>query len=144
MTHWILHGTKERDAACQAVRAAPDLWRVEIREPRRSDEQSAKMWAMIADIMKQLPDCFGPGLDKDDHKQVFMAGLFKELRMATNIDGDGYIPLARRSSALSWREMGELLSLIDAWGTRHGVVWSDPAIIKSNPRDIDTRAEGVG
>ncbi len=128
MTHWTLHGQRERDSACTAIMFAPDLWRVELREPRRSDEQSAKMWAMIGDIMKQRPDWFGPGLDKDDIKQVFMASLFKELRMAKNADGDGYVPLARRSSAMSWREMGELLSLIEAWGARHGVVFEKAAL----------------
>ena len=127
MTVWTLHGQRERSAVILAVQAAPDLWRVELREPRRSDEQSAKMWAIIADIMRQKPDWFGPGLDKDDIKQVFMSGLFKELRMARSIDNDGYVPLARRSSKLSWREMGELLSLMESWCARNGVALMEHA-----------------
>ena len=125
MTHWTLHGARERNAAIEAIEKAPALWRVELREPKRSDAQNDKLWAMIADIMRQKPDCFGPGLDKDEHKQVFMAALFKELRMARNADGDGYIPLVRRSSQLSWREMGNLLSLIEAWGAREGVLFTE-------------------
>ncbi len=125
MSRFVLHGAREREAACQAVREAPDLWRVEVREPRRSDEQSAAMWAMISDIMKQKPDWFAPGLDKDEIKQVFMSGLFKELKMARNCDGDGYVPITRRSSQLSWREMNELLEYIAAWGARHGVQFNE-------------------
>ena len=126
MTRWTLHGARERNAAIEAIEKAPSLWRVELREPKRSDAQNDRMWAMIADIMRQKPGCFGPDLDKDDHKQVFMAALFKELRMARNADGDGYIPLVRRSSQLSWREMGDLLSLIEAWGAQNGISWTDP------------------
>ena len=131
MTHWTLFGARERNAAIEAIEKAPDLWRVELREPKRSDAQNAKMWAMIADIMAQKPGWFGPNLDADDIKQVFLAALFKELRMAKNADGDGYVPLVRRSSRLSWREMGELLSLIDAWGAREGVAFTED---RTNPQ----------
>ena len=140
MTTWVLHGRRERDAAMSAIDSAPDLWRVELREPKRSDAQNDRMWAMIGDIMKQRPDCFGPGLDADDHKQVFMAAMFKELRMARNADGDGYIPLARRSSKLSWREMGELLSLIEAWAATNGVVFADVMPIRFSPMTTKSRS----
>jgi hypothetical protein len=126
MTHWTLFGARERNAAIEAIEKAPDLYRVELREPKRSDEQNKRLWAMISEIMRQKPGWFGPNLDADDIKQVFLASLFKELRMARNADGDGYVPLVRRSSRLSWREFGELLTLIEAWGARHGVVFHEP------------------
>ena len=121
-----LHDAAHRRRACAMIDAAPIGYRVQISEPKRSDSQNDKMWAMITDIMKQLPDYFGPGLDKDDVKQVFMSALFRELRMVRNADGDGYIPLARRSSRLSVRQMADMISLIDAWGANHGIVWTDP------------------
>ena len=133
MTIWTLHGNYERENAKAAIDAAPPLWRVTLAAPKRSDAQSSAMWAKIGDIMRQLPDHFGPGLDKDDVKQIFMAALFKELRMVRNADGDGYIPIARRSSALSWAQMGELLTLIDAWGAQHGVTFKDPESSTSEP-----------
>lgn len=120
----VLHDASHRRRAHAMIDAAPAGYRVTVAEPKRSDLQNDKMWAMIADIMKQLPDCFGPGLDKEDHKQVFMAALFGELRMARNADGDGYVPLARRSSRLTVREMADLITLIDAWAANHGIVWS--------------------
>ncbi len=116
-----LHGRREREQAQQAIRDAPDLWRVEIREPRRSDDQNRRMWAMIDDVRTQKPDWFGPGLDADDVKQIFLSSLFKELRMARSADGDGFVPVGRRSSRLTVQQMSDLLSLIEAWCAREGV-----------------------
>lgn len=124
----VLHDEAHRRRAIAMIQAAPIGYRMTLAEPKRSDVQNAKMWCMIADVMEQAPDWFGPGLDADDIKQVFMSSLFKELRMARNADGDGYVPLARRSSRLSIRQMADLITLIDAWGASHGIVWSDPKL----------------
>ena len=131
-----LHDESHRKRAHALIDAAPDRARVTVAEPKRSDLQSAKMWAMIGDIMKQAPDWFGPGLDKDDIKQVFISALFKELRMARNADGDGFVPLVRRSSNLSVREMADLITLIEAWGVQHGVVWIDPEALSAPMGDL--------
>ena len=109
------------------IQAAPIGYRVLIEEPKRSDDQNRKLWAMIADIREQKPDHFGPGMDADDIKQVFMSSLFKELRMARNADGDGFVPIARRSSKLSVRQMADLITLITAWCDRNGVIMHEPA-----------------
>lgn len=122
MTHWTLFGARERNAAIEAIEKAPDLYRVELREPKRSDAQNDYMWKIIDIVRAQKPDCFGPGLDKEDVKQVFVAGLFRELRMARNLEGDGYVPLTRRTSNLSWREMRDLLTVMEAWCARNGIV----------------------
>lgn len=121
MIAWTLHGDRERQKAIEAIRAAPDLWRVTLDEPKRTDAQNDKMWAMIGDVMKQKPDWFGPGLDKEDVKQIFVTGMMKELRMVRNADGDGFIPLPARTSKFSWRKMGDLLAFIEAWCARNGV-----------------------
>lgn len=131
-----LHDESHRKRAHALIDAAPDRARVTVAEPKRSDLQSAKMWAMIGDIMRQAPDWFGPGLDKDDIKQVFISALFKELRMARNADGDGFVPLVRRSSNLSVREMADLITLIEAWGVQHGVVWIDPEALSAPMGDL--------
>ena len=120
-----LYGQRERERVRAWLSEAPDLSRVTLEAPKRSDIQSDKMWAMIGDIMKQKPDWFGPGLDKDDIKQVFMSALFKDLRMARNADGDGYVPVAHRSSRLGRQDMSNLLDLIAAWGAREGVTFKD-------------------
>ena len=120
-----LHDETHRRRAHALIDAAPLLSRVTVADPKRSDAQNRRLWAMIGDVMKQRPDWFGPNLNADDIKQIFMASLFRELRMAKNVDGDGYVPLVRRSSRLSVREMADLITLIDAWGAREGVVWSE-------------------
>jgi hypothetical protein len=101
---------------------------VEIADPKRSDPQNRALWAKLGDILEQQAAWFGPGLDTDDLKQVFMSALDGELRMARSADGHGYVPLGRRSSKLTWSQMSDLLALLDAWGANpeHLVVWSDP------------------
>jgi NinB protein len=121
---WCLHGARERHAACDAIMRAEPLWRVELHEPKRTDAQNALMWARIGDIMKQRPGWFGEAMTAEDVKQVFLTALFREMRMARAADGNGFVPLARKSSALSYRQMGDLLDLIDAWAAREGVVWT--------------------
>ena len=123
---YTLHGDRERRLAVNAIWAAEPLWRVEVREPKRSDAQNDKMWAMISDIMRWNPDWFGPGLDKYDIKHVFVAGLHRDLRVAKNVDGDGLTPLPIRTSKFGVRKMADLLTYIQAWGDQHGIVWTEP------------------
>ena len=125
-----LHNESHRTRALGLVAGAPIGFRVTVEEPARNTDQNRRMWAMIGDILEQRGDWFGPGLDKDDLKQIFMSSLFRELRMARNADGDGYIPLARRSSRLTVRQMADLITLSGAWGDQHGVVWSEPSITR--------------
>jgi hypothetical protein len=122
-----LHNEAHRRRAIELVTKAPLGWRITVEEPKRSNDQNRKLWAMIGDILDQKPDWFGPGMDAEDIKQVFMSSLFKELRMARNADGDGYVPLQRRSSRLTVKQMAGLLTLIEAWGARNGVVFHDGA-----------------
>lgn len=125
---WTLFGDRERQNAIAAIRAAPDLWRVELDEPRRTDPQNRRMHAMRDDILKQYPDWFGSGIDGEDLKQIFIAAMFKELRMARSADGAGFIPLVRRSSKLSVKQLGDLMEVMAAWGADpdHPVVWREP------------------
>ena len=51
---FILISPLVRSNALEAVRAAPDGWRVKVAPPLRSDDQNSKMWAMLADVARAL------------------------------------------------------------------------------------------
>lgn len=91
----------------------------------RTDDQNAKLWPMLTDVARQVK-WHGVRLSKEDWKLIFMAGLSKELRIVPNLDGDGFVNLGRSSSRLSKGEFSDLIELIYAFGSREGVVWSDP------------------
>ena len=122
-----LHDESHRRRALAMVTDAPKGHRLTIAEPKRSDAQNDKMWAMIGQIMKQKPDWFGPGMDADDIKQIFMSAYFKELRVGRNTDGNGLVPLTRRSSKMSVKQMGEMLEQITVWCVVNEVTLHDQA-----------------
>ena len=104
---------------------APLGTRVEFKRAKRSVPQNDRMWAMLTEVAVQLP-WHGMRLSPDDWKLIFLDALKRELRIVPNIDGSGFVNLGRSSSDLSKAEMADLITLIEAFGAQHGVVFHDP------------------
>ena len=117
----ILANDEVRKRALQWVAAAPIGTRVEFKAPKRTLDQNSLMWALLTDVSRQAVH-FGVKYSPDDWKLIFMAALSREMRTAINLDGDGIVPLTR-SSDLSVEEMGDLITLILAWGDQHGIAF---------------------
>lgn len=114
-------GTKEKAIAW--VKNAPWGTRFELKETKRTLDQSAKMWAMLTEISRQKRDWPGGPYSADDFKDYFMHAL-KKARWMPDEDG-GMVPIGMRSSDLSIPEMSDLIELLYAFGARHGVVFAD-------------------
>lgn len=119
-----VHGKIDRDRAARWVMQAPAGTRIEFKAAKRSIDQNSKMWAMLTEVAVQLP-WHGIKLSPDDWKLIFLDSLKRELRMVPNIDGSGFVNLGRSSSDLSKAEMADLITLIEAFGASHGVVFRD-------------------
>jgi hypothetical protein len=91
--------------------------------PKRTTEQSDKMWAMLGDISRQV-EWYGQHLSDADWKEVFTASI-RKLRVVPGIDAGTFIPLGLRTSKMRKAEMSDLLELIAAFGAEHGVVFGD-------------------
>lgn len=94
----------------------------------RSTEQNRKMWAALSDISRQVlwpVDGEMQRISPEDWKHVLSAGLKRHQRVAKGVDG-GFVILGQRTSRMTVKEMGDLITLIDAFGSQHGVEWSDP------------------
>ena len=98
--------------------------RVVLKERVRSTAQNDKMWAALTDVATQVK-WHGQTLSTDDWKLVFMDALKRELRIVPNLDGNGFVNIGTSSSDLSVSEMRDLISLIEAFGANHGVVFND-------------------
>jgi hypothetical protein len=120
----ILATKAERARAVAWVNKAPMNTRVEFKAPKRSLPQNDAMWAALTDIARQVP-WHGIRLSADDWKIIFLDALKREVRMVPNLDGNGFVSLGRSSSDLSREEMGDLLTLIHAFGAAHGVQFND-------------------
>lgn len=98
--------------------------RVEFKEAKRTLPQNDRLWAMLTEVAMQCP-WHGVKLTADDWKFIFLDALKRELRMAPNIDGTGFVNLGRSSSDLSKSEMSDLIELIMMFGAQHGVTFKD-------------------
>ena len=93
--------------------------------PRRTDEQNRKLWAMLEDVSRQVV-WYGQHIEPEDWKDMFTASL-RRLRVVPGIDAGTFVPLGMRTSRMRKAEMADLLTLIEAFGAEHNVVWTDPA-----------------
>jgi hypothetical protein len=94
---------------------------VEAKRETRSLEQNARLWALLADVSKQV-DWYGNNLTPDEWKDVFTAALKKE-KVVPGING-GFVVLGQSTSKMSIAEMVELQTLIEAFGADKDVKWS--------------------
>jgi len=120
----ILVGPSQRAFAKRMIDLAPHGAVVTVREAKRSTEQNDKMWAMLSDVSRSKPE--GRRWTTDTWKAAFMHVLGHQVQFCEGLDGSGPFPLGFRSSRLTVRQMADLITVIDEYGTRHGVVWSDP------------------
>lgn len=107
---------------------------VEVREPRRSLDANAAMWATLADVAAHVewPHTVDgtwqiAKMDSDSWKAVLTAAFEAETRMAQAVNG-GTVMLGARTSKFSKRRMGDFLTFVHAFGSERGVRWSDKAL----------------
>lgn len=124
MTRHTFHLRREADRPKLRAWAerCPVGWHVEFREPTRSLDQNAKLWASLSDVSAQV-EWHGLKLTPEDWKHVFTASVKKQ-RAVPGIDG-GFVVLGNSTSRMTVAEMSELLELIAVFGAEHGVQFHD-------------------
>lgn len=113
-----------RQRAARMAQEAPEDWVARFGQRTRTDDQNRKLWPMIADIQRQVPDM--ATYSANDVKLRFMDALGSEMRFLPKLEGQGLFPVGHSSSALSVEQFGALLELLYKYGAEHGVVWSEP------------------
>lgn len=122
----VLHNAAMRAKALDWIARAPAETRVTFQGPQRTNDQNAKLWAMLTEISEQVP-WHGQRLSPEDWKLLFMAALNQEMRVVPNLAGNGFVPLGRSSSKLSKEEFGQLIELVQAFAAEHGVELYEPS-----------------
>ena len=120
---FVLAHSEARRRACQAVAEAPEGFAVTVAEPNRTLEQNARLWALLSDVSGQV-DWYGKRLTPEDWKHVFSSSL-RRLEVVPNLDGTGFVALGLSTSKMTKRELGDLMTLIEAFGAERGVVFGD-------------------
>lgn len=118
----ILYGLNSRVKAESIINAAPSGSVVTVKPPGRTVDQNSKLWAMLSDVSRAKPE--GRTHTPEIWKCLFMAACGHEVQFLMGLDGNPF-PAGFRSSRLTKEQMSELIEFILAWGTEHGVNWSD-------------------
>lgn len=120
--HYILaHDTARKIAAAWCMNA-PQGYHVRICPPTRSLEQNARLWAMLNDVAEQIT-WYGRKLSAEDWKHVFSASI-KQQEAVPGIDG-GFVILGISTSRMSKKELSDLMTVIEAFGAEHEVIFHD-------------------
>lgn len=115
---------KDRREVHRTVDAAPVGYVCEVREQRRSNDQNDKMWAMLGDVSRAMPE--GRRHTPEDWKAIFMNACNWEVQFLEGLDGRPF-PSGFRSSRMSKSQMANLITYIQEYGDRQNVRWSDEA-----------------
>lgn len=119
-----LVGEMQRQYAKRLIDEAPLGHVVKIAAETRRDAQNRKLWPMIADLQRQVPE-MAP-YSAEDIKLRFLNALGVEMRFLPTLEGEGAFPIGLKSSTLTVAQFAALIELIYAHGAKHDVKWSGP------------------
>lgn len=139
-TFTVKHDNPDRASICQrAIEYMREVFRtgqdfeIEMREPKRSLDANAAMWATLTDISKQLDWPHTEGgewrigkMSTPAWKAVLTAGFEQETQMAQGVGG-GTVMVGASTSKFSKRRMGEFLEYAHAFGAERDVRFSERA-----------------
>jgi len=98
--------------------------RLSVKRETRSTQQNARLWAMLEDVATQV-QWHGRWLSKEDWKHIFSAALKKQ-DAVPGLEG-GFVVLGQSTSRMTVKEMGDLMTLMEAFGAERGVRFSASA-----------------
>lgn len=119
----ILAGPSQRAFAKQLIDRAPYEAVVTIKAATRSNEQNAKLWAMLSDLSRAKPE--GRLHTPEVWKQLVMHACGHAVQFEIGLNGQPF-PTGFRSSRLSKAQMADLITWVLQYGDEHGVVWTGP------------------
>lgn len=121
----ILSNPVAREKAKRLIDAAPERAVVTVRPERRSDDQNAKLWAMLSEVSRAKPG--GRVMPPENWKALFMSAAGFRCTFEPSLDGAGVVPLGFKSSRLSKAEFSDLIECISAFAAEHGIELEAPA-----------------
>ena len=99
---------------------------VAFRKEKRTDDQNAKMWAMLEEIFRARPMWNGVPMSKERWKGTFLDALGVEQDYTPRLDGPGLVPIGQRSSELTKQEFSDLIEIMNGFAAREGIELSEP------------------
>ena len=120
----ILSGMVRREQAHRLIDQAPAGAVVRIEKPKRTLAQNDRLHAMITDVARQV-EWAGSKRTVEAWKDIFTAALRSAnhgLDVVPGLNG-GFVLLGMHTSRMSKAEVGDLMTLVEAFGAEHGVTF---------------------
>lgn len=118
--------TQARQGAIAAIGEAPDGYVVEIKEPTRNLEQSAKFHAMCGDISRQKP--FAGQMRKPEQWKVLLVSghaiaTKQGSEMVPGIEGE-WCNLRESTAKMSTKRMASLIEYVNSYCVENDIMLS--------------------
>lgn len=121
---FILAHDEARRRALEAVKTAPDGFKVTIAEPSRTLDQNAAQWPILEAFSAQLQWPVNGAmctLEPEEWKDILTAAFRREaVRVAQGLDG-GMVMLGMRTSKMPKKTFSEYLDFLHATAVERGV-----------------------
>jgi hypothetical protein len=128
---FTLHSPAARDYAAEYVRQASLGYRVEVREPKRTDGQNDRFHAICSDIARSGFQWFGKKRTAQEWKVLLISGHAVATKEGAEIIPglEGELVSIRESTALmSVRRGASLIEYAQSWAVNNGITLRDPAL----------------
>lgn len=116
----VIYDQGDRSFVHRLIDTAIPGTRVQMLQPKHSDDQGRRLWAMLGDVARQVSH-HGRNYDPEQWRILFMHACGQEVEFAPSLDGSTFIPFQGHSSKMSVTEMTELIEFIACWGAQNGV-----------------------
>lgn len=124
---YFLYDELKRDNCVQTIRKLElkdkNPFEITIKEATRKSVQNARMWAMLAELSKQV-DWYGQRLSSEEWKDVLSASLF-QLTTVPSIDGRKMVLLGKATSKFTISQMSDMIEFMFAFGAEKGVTFNE-------------------
>lgn len=120
----FLYGHADRDRAIRTIQAAPRGSIVEVRAPRRTNDQNSLLWSLLSQISVAKPQ--GRMHTPEVWKCLAMHACGHAVQFEPGLDGSPF-PIGFRSSKLTKAQFATLIDFILAYAAEQGIVLSTEA-----------------
>ena len=117
-----LVGDTQRAYAKRLIDGADHGYVMKLGAETRRDAQNRKLWPMLADIRRDVPDM--ARFNAEDAKLRFLNALGTEMRFLPTLENEGIFPVGLSSSTLTVAQFSGLIELLYKYGAENAVRWS--------------------
>jgi hypothetical protein len=125
---FVLITQRVRDNAVEAVRGAPPGHVVSVAAPTRSNEQNAKLHAMLSDLAASPVQWFGKRRTMDEWKVLMISAhavaTDNRGEVIPGIEGE-MVAIRESSASMSVARAASLITYLQAFGDMNGVEWRE-------------------